>query len=182
VTRGLVHNYTGDGKGKTTAALGLVLRACGRGLRCCVVQFMKGRSDSGEAIAISRFLAPAQEIAQFGRAPKPGEQYAWVDPQNILPADREAAEQGLAFAAQALNSGKFDLVVLDEVNLAVAWGILDEERVEALLHSRPESVEVVLTGCQATPGLLRLADLITEMKDVKHPFADGVSGRPGVEF
>ena len=181
--RGLVHCYTGDGRGKTTAALGLTLRAAGRGLRCCVVQLMKHCPDCGEAQAYRKWLEPGgAELRQFGRPPKEGEEFAWVDPERILPEDRVAAEEGFAFAAQAVNSRQFDLVVLDEINLAVAWGLVEEKRVLDLLRNKPDGVEIVLTGRNATENLMAAADLVTEMKAVKHPFETGARARVGIEY
>jgi len=181
--RGLVHCYTGDGKGKTTAALGLTLRAAGRGFKCCVVQFMKHCPDCGEAQAYLKWLVPAgAELRQFGRPPKEGEQFAWVDPKHLLPEDRAGAQQGFAFATEAVNSRKFDLVVLDEINLAVACGLVEEQRVLDLLRNKPDSVEIVLTGRKATENLMAAADLVTEMKDIKHPLGSGVRARVGIDY
>ena len=180
---GLIHLYTGDGKGKTTAAWGLVLRAAGQGLRCCVVQFMKSCPQGGEARAWRQWLRQAGvELRQFARQAKEGERWAWVDPKNVLPEDRAAAEEGLAYARQAVNSGQFDLVVLDEIAVAVDWGLLEEERILQLLRERPRGVEMVLTGRGASARLVAAADLVTEMKAVKHPMDSGVRARAGIEY
>jgi cob(I)alamin adenosyltransferase len=182
VQRGLVQVYTGNGKGKTTAAIGLMVRAVGRRLRCCVVQFLKWCPECGEMVAWREWLARAGvEWRQFGRRPKPGEQFAWVNPKQPLPEDLAGAEEGFEFARQAVNSGSYDLVVLDEINVAVAWGLVQEERVLELVRGRPDGVEVVLTGRGATENLLAAADLVTEMREVKQPYHEGTPARVGIE-
>jgi cob(I)alamin adenosyltransferase len=166
---GLVQVYTGEGKGKTTAAFGLALRAAGRGLRVKVIQFLKGR-ESGEVIAARRL---GIEVAQFGG---PG----WVDLKNPAPSEHERAAQALAAAREAL--GAVDLLVLDEANVALAAGLLQVEEVLELLEGRPQGVEVVLTGRRAPVELVARADLVTEMLAIKHPYAEGVSAREGIEY
>lgn len=170
---GLVHLYTGDGKGKTTAALGLALRAAGHGLRVLVVQFLKGgRAPFGEVEALKPL--PNVEVVQFGPGGFVGRDFSFED-------GREATRAGLDFAHRALSSGEFDLVVLDEVAVAVRKGLLSEAEVLDLLRRRAPRTEVVLTGRYAGRALREAADLVTEMKAVKHPFEQGVRWRWGVE-
>ncbi len=170
---GLVHLYTGDGKGKTTAALGLALRAAGHGLRVLVVQFLKGgKAPFGEVEALRAL--PNVEVVQFGPGGFVGRDFSFED-------GRESAREGLDFARRALRSGEFDLVVLDEVAVAVRKGLLSEAEVLDLLRERARRTEVVLTGRYAGKALREAADLVTEMRAVKHPFEQGVRWRWGVE-
>jgi cob(I)alamin adenosyltransferase len=170
---GQIQIYTGDGKGKTTAALGLALRAAGRGYRTYFGQFMKAR-PSGERAA-ARKLGGLITFAAFGR---PG----WTrrtDRPN--PEDLERARRGLARCRTAMRSGRYDIVVLDEINMAVHFGLIETAAVLAFLDERPPSVEVILTGRRAPAALLRRAGLVTEMKAVKHYFSAGVPARRGIE-
>jgi cob(I)alamin adenosyltransferase len=169
----MVHVYTGDGKGKTTAALGLALRAVGRGFRVAIVQFLKAQ-PSGERAASER-LHPDLVIHAVGR---PG----MVDPAHLQPEDTAAAKAGLDLARNLLRSGEYQLVVLDEVCVSTAWGLLAVDEVVELVKSRPPGVEIVLTGRQADERLLALADYVTEMRSVKHPFERGVAAREGIEW
>ncbi|MBN2205825.1 MAG: cob(I)yrinic acid a,c-diamide adenosyltransferase [Candidatus Aminicenantes bacterium] len=170
---GRVQVYTGNGKGKTTAALGLALRAAGHGLATYVGQFLKGR-PSGE-LRSARRLSPLLKIEQFGRKSflRPN-----GDPDE---EDIERARRGLARCLKAMLSGRYRIVVLDEVNVAVDLGLLSEREVLAVLDRRPDGVEVVLTGRSAPPALLRRADLVTEMKERKHYASKGVRARAGIE-
>ncbi|HWI41419.1 MAG TPA: cob(I)yrinic acid a,c-diamide adenosyltransferase [Verrucomicrobiae bacterium] len=170
--RGLVQVYTGNGKGKTTAALGLAFRAAGRGLRVLVLQFMKGGGPYGEHLAAEK-LAPLLTIVPTGRA-------GWVDREN--PAeDRALAREALAKAEQEIASGAFDLVVLDEINGAVSFGLLEVEQVLDLMRHKPPQVELVLTGRNADPRVIEAADLVTEMTEIKHYYRQGVPARIGIE-
>ena len=169
--RGYVHVYTGNGKGKTTAALGLALRAAGAGLRVFFAQFVKGRPSSEDA-ALARY-DDLITLARFGRGcfirGKPA------------PADVAAARRGLEEAATALRAGDYDVVVLDEANTAVHCGLFSADDLLALVDSRPEGVEVVITGRKAHPKVRARADLLTEMRDVRHYLARGVKARAGIE-
>jgi cob(I)alamin adenosyltransferase len=185
LSRGLVQVYTGDGKGKTTAALGLALRAVGHGLRVCFIQFMKGDWPLGERKAAAR-LSPELEVhwfsaPQWGDASKaqPGTPWWQLPPSE---GDRSKAQEGMAFAHRALTSGSYDLVVLDEVLLAVRYGLISADEVLGLICAKPPHVELVLTGRDAPEAVIAAADLVTEMKAIKHPFGEGVSARPGIEF
>ncbi|MGQ9675251.1 MAG: cob(I)yrinic acid a,c-diamide adenosyltransferase [Chloroflexota bacterium] len=170
--QGLVQVYTGNGKGKTTAALGLTLRAVGQGLRVYIGQFLKG-VPYGEVAALARL--PNVTIKQFGRP-------EWVDPTCITAEDRAMAERALQAIAEAVHSGEYDVVILDEVNVAAGWGLLDVDEVVQLIKSRPASVELVLTGRSAPPEFVDLADLVTDMREIKHPYQKGITSRRGIEF
>ena len=170
--QGLVQIYTGDGKGKTTAALGLALRACGQGARVAVVQFMKGWDHYGELNSVQ--LLPKVTLVQTGR---PDYVYRGKEIQK----DYDEAERGLTEARRFAADG-VDLLVLDEINVALDYGLLKLEDVMALVKSKPRDMELVLTGRNAAKELLELADLVTEMREVKHPYQKGVKARRGVEY
>jgi cob(I)alamin adenosyltransferase len=169
LSRGLVQVYTGPGKGKTTAAFGLAMRAAGRGLTVKVIQLLKGR-ESGEVLAARRL---GIDVEQFGTP-------EWADLKSPSQADRDRAGAALVAAGEALS--RVDLLILDEANVALAAGLLQLDDVLAMLSARPPSVEVVLTGRGAPPGLIDRADLVTEMREVKHPYAAGLAAREGIEF
>lgn len=170
---GLVHLYTGDGKGKTTAAFGLALRAAGHGLRVLVVQFLKGgRAPFGEVEALRAL--PNVTVVQFGPGGFVGRDFSFEDGKAIT-------REGFDFARRAVSSGEFDLVVLDEVSVAVRKGLIPETDLLDLLRRKAKRTEVVLTGRYAGKALREAADLVTEMKAVKHPFEQGVRWRWGVE-
>ena len=170
-TRGLVIVYTGDGKGKTTAALGTALRAVGHGRRVVFIQFIKAWSV-GEHEAAKR-LAPHLEIFRLGRGFVVGQ-----------PTDEHlrAAREALEFVRRRLKEGRHDMVVADEILSAVGLKLLCAEDVESLLADRPPEVHLVLTGRGAWPGLIERADLVTDMRLVKHPYEKGVEAQEGVEF
>lgn len=170
--RGLVHVYTGEGKGKTTAAFGLALRALGRGKRVCVTQFLKGK-ESGEVLALKKFSKAT--VRQFGRE-------GFVDLENPSEEDRRLAQEGFKFAEEIVYNEEYDLVVLDEINLAMAANLVELQNVLKLIRGRPLGVEVVLTGRGALPEVIDTADYVTEFKKVKHPFDTGKEAREGVEF
>ena len=172
--KGLVHVYTGDGKGKTTAALGLALRALGHGLRVYVIQFLKGNIDYGELEA-SRAFGDRFVVEQRGRE-------TFVDPKNPDPVDVELARGALERSREVLASGEWDIVVLDEVSVAVAFGMIGPEEVLEAVEARAPHVEVVLTGRRAHPMFVEATDLVTEMRLVKHYYDRGVEARKGIEF
>jgi len=172
MTRILV--FTGDGKGKTTAALGSVLRAAGHGQKCLIVQFIKERTDTGEYAACCHL--PDVEIVTRGRGFSPtagSAQFA---------GHREAAESALEYAGEALDSGKYDLLVLDEICGAVSAGLVDENRLMELLDKPSSCSCVIFTGRDATPSMKERADTVTEMVCVRHALRSGVSAQPGVEY
>jgi cob(I)alamin adenosyltransferase len=171
---GLVIVFTGDGKGKTCAALGQALRAVGRGLRVLVVQFLKACA-SGEHEAARR-LAPDIEIRVMGRGFVPPPE----DP--AFEEHRAAAREALQYAREILRSGQRDMLVADEILTAVALRVLDEKDVLALLDARPRGVHLILTGRGATESIVCRADLVTEMHSRKHPHDEGAEAQEGVEF
>ncbi len=170
---GYVQVYTGNGKGKTTAAMGLALRAAGHGFRTYIAQFLKAQ-PTGE-IEAARKLAPLITIEQFGR-----EGFVTVK-DGPGDEDIDRARTGLARAREAMLSGQYRIVVLDEVNTAVHFRILPEADVIALIEERPAGVELVLTGRYAPESFIARADLVTEMTEIKHYFARGVKAREGIE-
>jgi len=171
--KGLVQIFTGDGKGKTSAALGTVVRALGHGLRVYFAFFMKGDYPYGERNTLSKL--PNVNIASFGSG-------NFVNPADIKPEDIEQARQALAKAREAMLSGKYDLVVLDEVNVAVAWKLVELDEVLKLIKDKPNNVELILTGRNADAKLIELADLVTEMRKIKHPYDKGIKMRQGIDY
>ncbi|MGQ9575958.1 MAG: cob(I)yrinic acid a,c-diamide adenosyltransferase [Thermoguttaceae bacterium] len=165
--------FTGDGKGKTTAALGMAIRAAGHGLRTCLVQFIKSRA-SGEHEALQGL--PGIQIVRTGLGFLPPAD----DP--AFARHKQAAETGLHQAAEAMGSGRFDLVILDEICLAVAEGLLEEDRVLELLRQGSPNQVIVLTGRGATQKLIELADTVTEMRCLKHALSSGRQAQKGVEL
>lgn len=173
LSRGLVQVFTGDGKGKTSAAVGMVLRALGHGLKVYIVFFMKGTSPDGERGMLSRLANVT--VAGFGSD-------SFIDPANIKPRDMEQAQRALAAAREAMLSGRYDLVVLDEVNLAAAWKMVELDDVLKLIDDRPAGVELILTGRQAPVEVIKRADLVTEMLKIKHPYDSGIGARRGIDY
>jgi len=172
-SKGLVEVFTGDGRGKTSAALGVILRALGHGFRVCIIHFMKGNYPYGEQKTLASL--PNVTLAVFGRE-------SFVDPNNVQEEDRKEARKALDAAREAMLSGKYDLVVLDEVNVASAWGLVGLDDVIKLIEDKPENVELILTGRYADQRLIELADLVTEMVAIKHPFNEGIKARPGLDY
>jgi len=170
---GLVQVYTGDGKGKTTAALGMCLRAAGHGMRSLVIQFMKGQIDYGELMAVEK-MGGLIEIAQGGRA-------SFVSKDRPAQEDVRLARRTLEMARAAVRAGEVDILVLDEVNVALDFGLIELEDVLDLIEDKPDNMEMVLTGRNAPERIIERADLVTEMMEVKHYWRRGVSSRRGVE-
>lgn len=162
---GLIQVYTGNGKGKTTASLGLMLRAVGQGFMSSMVQFMKDEASYGET-AVHKFL-PNFEIIPVGR---PG----FVNLKNPDPVDKDLAQQGWLLAKEKISSGHYDLVILDEINLALAFGLISTVEVVNFLKNKNRHCEVVLTGRYAPQEVVAIADLVTEMKDLKELKGDGI--------
>lgn len=173
---GYIQIYTGDGKGKTTASLGLALRALGHGWKVLVIQFTKGDSGTtyGEIASAGQFL-PNLEVHQFGMD-------RVVYKHNICMEDYKEAKKGWELAKQAIQSGEYQLVILDELNICVAMNMIKVSEVKDVLLNKPESLEIVLTGRYAHPELVALAHLVTEMKPIKHYFDMGVMARQGIEY
>jgi cob(I)alamin adenosyltransferase len=173
LTQGLVQVLTGDGKGKTTSALGTVLRAAGRGLRIYIIYFMNTNYDSGEHEVL--YKLPNVHWAAFG----PG---LIRNPEQAPPELKKKAAAALSVAREAMLSGQYDLIMLDEINIITSWGWLELEDVLKLIKSKPPQTELILTGRNAHPEILELADLVTEMTKVKHPYDNGIMARKGIEY
>lgn len=171
LSRGYVQVYTGDGKGKTTAALGLALRASGHGLHTYIGQFMKGQ-HYGELDALRGH--PCITIEQYGDV-------RCIRREEVTPEHVAQARRGLERARAAMLSGRYDIVVLDEVNVSIWFGLLTVEEVLAFIDQKPTRVELVLTGRRAPQELIERADLVTEMLEVKHYYQQGVMAREGIE-
>ena len=169
---GMIHLYTGDGKGKTTAALGLAFRAAGHGLRTLVVQFMKCAEPYGENRSASLFEGIT--IMPMGRS-------CLIDADAPEKEDIEAAGRAVEVVSEAMRSGEWDIVVLDEVNVAVKWNLVTEQEVLDALRNKGDDVEVVLTGRYAPPSFHQIADVITEMRKLRHPYDRGVLSREGID-
>lgn len=170
---GLVIVNTGDGKGKTTAALGILLRATGREMRVAMLQFIKtAEVERGEHIAARRL---GVEIVPLGAG------FTWLSEN--LEEDRRLARECWRRCAGVLASGEYDVVILDELTYALAYGWLSHEEVFAALRARPRGTHVIITGRDATPALIEFADLVTEMREVKHPYREiGLGAQPGIEL
>jgi cob(I)alamin adenosyltransferase len=177
--RGLILINTGPGKGKTTAALGTAFRAAGNGMRVLVLQFLKGSWHYGEldsAEAISTASGFTYVMKQLGRG------FVKVGGAETDPEDLRMVERAWDEAEEAVLSGEWDLVVLDEINYAIGYKMLDPERVAEVLRRKPEMLHVILTGRNAHPTLVELADTVTEMKEVKHAYQRGIIAQRGIEF
>lgn len=168
---GYLQVYTGDGKGKTTAAIGLAVRAAGAGLKVFIAQFIK-KGEYSELKALIRF-SDCITVEQFGLG-----RFIKGTPE---PEDIDAAEKGMQRIEAILAEGKHQVVVLDEANVAVSYGLIDLERLMTLIEQRPEQTEMILTGRGAAPEIIQRADLVTEMRAVKHYFENGVQARVGIE-
>jgi cob(I)alamin adenosyltransferase len=171
---GLIQVYTGEGKGKTTAALGLALRAIGRGLRVVMIQFMKGDQETGE-LNMAQSLSPQLLIKPMGRD-------SFVDPDNPSPEDVRLAQEALKEAQRILDEKVCDLLILDEVNVAVSFKLVEEDAVLKLMESKPGNIELILTGRGAPVSFIEKAHLVTNMESTKHYFDQGVAAREGIEF
>jgi cob(I)alamin adenosyltransferase len=171
---GKIQVFTGEGKGKTTAALGLAVRAIGRGLKVFMVQFLKAPDTSGEHIAVQS-LAPMLIIKAMGRR-------GFIGKGGPTPQDCGMAELALNEARTAMLSGSYDIIVLDEVNVAVHLGLITLETLLEFLESKPDRVKLVLTGRYARPEIISRADEVQEMKNIKHYFDKGGKARKGLEY
>ncbi len=174
--RGFVIVYTGDGKGKTTAAIGMAMRAIGRGWKVLMVQFMKGTWHYAELDTAKR-LAPDFEIVPMGVG-----FYKILDDHHTDEEHRAAALSALQFARAKMESGEYDLLILDEINNAISTGLLPLGEVLKLLDAKPADFSVVLTGRAAPPELIDRADLVTEMREIKHPYQKGILAQKGIDY
>jgi cob(I)alamin adenosyltransferase len=171
--KGLVQVYTGNGKGKTSAAFGLALRAIGRGFKVYVIQFIKGGFDYGELHIVDKL--PNMKLAAFGR----GKFITDVSPSG---EDAKLAQEALQLATKVVNEGEYDIVILDEVNVALNMKLIKVSDILKLIKTKPKHVELILTGRNAPAKLVDAADLVTEMKEIKHPYMKGVPPRKGIEY
>ena len=177
--RGLVLINTGPGKGKTTAALGTAFRAAGNGMRVLVLQFLKGSWHYGEldsAEALTREDGFTYIMRQMGRG------FVKVGGAEADPEDLRMVEAAWAEAATAINSGDWDLIVLDEINYAIGYKMLSADAVAAVLRAKPDMLHIILTGRNAHPTLVELADTVTEMREIKHAYQKGILAQKGIEF
>ncbi len=173
---GLVVVLTGYGKGKTSSALGMVVRACGHGMKVCMLQFMKGDIFTGEWEAVKKLNCDIEIIPTgMGFCGIQGNPYPH-------PVHREAAQRALNIARERINSGKYDLVVLDEINNAIHLKLVDLEQVIDLVKNKPTLTHLVLTGRDATPEIIELADTVSEVKEITHAYRKGIEPQPGVDF
>lgn len=170
---GRVHVITGPGKGKTTAAFGLAMRAAGHGLRVCIVQFMKSGETTGEVVSAQQLKRV--RVAQFGTG-------QFVGAGAVTDKDRRSAAKAVEYARKQATGGKCDLLVLDEVNVAAFFGLVTAEEIIDLLESRSEGMEVVLTGRNAPDQFIEYADYVSHIDTVKHPYDKGSSARKGIEW
>jgi cob(I)alamin adenosyltransferase len=173
LSQGMIQVYTGNGKGKTTAALGLACRAVGHGYKVFIIQFMKGNIDYGE-VETARRLAPYLTIRQMGRGCR-------VSRENPDPEDIKLCQEAMVMARGAIIGGEYDIVVLDEINVAVDLGLVQKEEVLRLMAERPVNVELILTGRHAAQEIIERADLVTEMVEIKHYYQRGIASRKGIE-
>jgi len=172
MVKGLIQVYTGDGKGKTTAALGLALRAAGRNMKVLIVQFMK-KWDYGELHSVK--LIQNITLETFGTK-------EFIHKGKAKKIDYEEAEKAFSFGIEGMQSGNYDIVIFDELNMALYYELLDLKEVIQKIKGKPDNIEVVITGRRATEEIIEIANLVTEMKEVKHPYQKGVEARRGIEY
>ncbi len=175
IRKGLIIVNTGPGKGKTTAAMGTALRAVGNGMRVLMLQFLKGSWHYGELDAVKAF-GDKFVMKQMGRG------FVKVGGAETDPQDIRLVEQAWAEAEQAIASGEWDLVILDEINYAISYKMLDPAKVAEALKRKPEMVHVILTGRNAHPTIVELADTVTEMREVRHAYQKGIQAQRGIEY
>ncbi len=171
--KGLVQVYTGNGKGKTSAAFGAALRAIGRGLKVYVIQFIKGGFDYGELYSVKSL--PNLKLAAFGRG-------RFITESQPPEEDVHLAQEAFALAQKVVSSGEYDMIVLDEINVVLHLKMISIDKVVELIKTRPKHVELILTGRSAPAQIIELADLVTEMKEVRHPYTQGIPPRKGIEY
>lgn len=174
--KGLIIINTGPGKGKTTAALGTAFRAIGQGLKVLMVQFIKGSWHYGELDTAEMLGAGRIRILPMGRG------FVKVGAEKPDPEDVRLVEDAWAFASGQIQSSEYDLIILDEINYAISYKMLDPEQVANTLRNKPERIHVILTGRNAHPLLVELADMVTEMREVKHPYQKGIMAQRGIEY
>ena len=174
--KGLIIIYFGNGKGKTTASLGVALRAIGYNLNVCMIQFIKGEWDYGEIYSSNR-LKPNFELVVAGKG-----FVGILDDDHDIKEHIESAKIALTIAKEKINSLRYDTVILDEINYALKLKLIEEQEIISILETKPPSVNVILTGNYMTDQILSIADLVTEMREVKHPFKKGIRAKKGIDF
>ena len=174
--KGLIIVHTGPGKGKTTAAMGTAFRAVGQGLKVLMVQFLKGSWHYGELDAAQMLGDNRFTIQPMGRG------FVKIGAEKPDPEDVRLVEEAWRFAAAKMQSREYDLIILDEINYAISYKMLSPEAVVEALKARPEMLHVILTGRNAHPAIVECADLVTEMREVKHPYHQGIPAQRGIEY
>jgi len=172
--KGLILIHTGNGKGKTTAAFGAAFRAAGQGMKVLILQFMKGLKDLGELKALKRIDLPIT-LEQYGRR-------VFFRTRTCEAMDIHKAHQGLRAFKRAMKGNLYDLIILDEINMAIHFGLLSVEEVIEAIEQKPPELHLVLTGRNADQKLIEMADLVTEMREIKHHYHQGVHAQKGIEF
>ncbi len=173
---GLVIVYTGNGKGKTTAALGMALRAVGYNHKICMIQFIKGSWPYGEMESVKR-LEPELELIIVGKG-----FVGIIDDKSAREDHKKIAQEAIEISKEKILSGNYNIVILDEINYAINLGLIDLNDVMNLIKSKPEKLNLVLTGNHAKKEIIDVADLVTEMKEIKHPFKSGIKAKKGIDF
>jgi len=173
---GLVIVYTGNGKGKTTAALGMALRAVGYGKKICMIQFIKGSWHYGEMDS-SRRLEPEFEMTAIGKG-----FVGIIDDKSPREDHEKIAREAVKISKEKISSNRYDMVILDEINYAINLNLVDVEDMVEMIKAKPEALDLVLTGNYAKREIVDLADLVTEMKEVKHPYKAGIKAKRGIDF
>lgn len=174
--KGLVIVYTGGGKGKTTAALGMALRAVGHNQKICIIQFIKGSWHYGELNSLKR-LEPEVELITMGKG-----FVGIIDDKSPREEHEKIAKEGIKVSKEKIQSKKYDTIILDEVNYAVNLGLIELNDVLDLIKTKPSELDLVLTGNHAKPEIIEAADLVTEMREIKHPFKSGIKAKKGIDF
>lgn len=173
---GLVIVYTGQGKGKTTAALGMVLRATGYNYKSCMIQFIKGSWHYGEMTSSKR-LEPEFELTAVGKG-----FVGIIDDKSPREEHKKIAQEALQISKEKIGSEKYDIIILDEINYAINLGLIKVDDVLDLIKNKPQKLNLVLTGNHAKKEIIEIADLVTEMKEIKHPFKSGIKAKKGIDF
>ncbi|GDY16452.1 cob(I)yrinic acid a,c-diamide adenosyltransferase [Nitrosopumilaceae archaeon] len=173
---GLTIVYTGKGKGKTTAALGIALRATGYAKKTCMIQFIKGSWHYGEMYSSKR-LEPEFEMVAIGKG-----FVGIIDDKSSKEEHEQIAKEAIKISTEKIQSGKYDIIILDEINYAINLGLVKVEDVINLIKSKPRELDLILTGNYAKDEIIELADLVTEMREIKHPFQQGIKAKKGIDF
>jgi cob(I)alamin adenosyltransferase len=174
--KGLIIVYYGNGKGKTTAALGVALRAIGYDLNVCMIQFIKGEWNYGEIYSSNR-LKPNFELVVTGKG-----FVGIIDDDHDFVEHVESSKNALAIAKEKIDSGKYNIVILDEINYALKLELIEEKEIISLLKSKPPEVTIILTGNHMTDKIFHIADLVTEMIEIKHPYKKGIKAKKGIDY